>query len=86
MHFKILSWHVIKKIENAPYLFLKIIFVSARERTLGLPFSIHRAAFGHSGTTLQHWAEVQNELPYLSFLVPVKNDFVTTFSPAAHLK
>ncbi len=25
-------------------------------------------------------------LPYLSFLVPVKNEFVTTISPALHLK
>ncbi len=24
-------------------------------------------------------------LPYLSFLVPVKNEFVTTISPAVHL-
>ncbi len=26
------------------------------------------------------------ELPYLSLLVPVKNEFVTTISPAVHLK
>ncbi len=25
-------------------------------------------------------------IPYLSFLVPVKNEFVTTISPAVHLK
>ncbi len=28
----------------------------------------------------------ENDLPYLSFLVPVKNEFVTTISPAVHLK
>ncbi len=28
----------------------------------------------------------QTQLPYLSFLVPVKNEFVTTISPAVHLK
>ncbi len=27
-----------------------------------------------------------HKLPYLSFLVPVKNEFVTTISPAVHLK
>ncbi len=29
---------------------------------------------------------IQIELPYLSFLVPVKIEFVTTISPAVHLK
>ncbi len=30
--------------------------------------------------------KIRLQIPYLSFLVPVKNEFVTTISPAVHLK
>ncbi len=53
-----------------------------RRRINGVGRTGEEGRMGHDN----QWSKQIDLLPYLSCYVPVKNEFVTTISPAVHLK